>query len=95
MMQRPSLANQRPPSPLEEDHSGLEGAPIKFDGDRANTISFLEQFNLLMLVNSHTDIARDPLLRAIYFLNILGASPATVDWWVKMKLRWLRRIESN
>ena len=95
MMPRPSSANQRPSSPLEGDYSSLEGVPIKFDGDRANTISFLEQFDLLILVNSHTDIARDPLLRAAYFLNILGASPATVDWWVKTKLRWFRQIKSN
>ena len=95
MMPRPSSANQRPTSPLEGGYSGLESVPIKFDGDRANTISFLAQFDLLMLANMHTDIARNPFLRSAYFLNILGTSPATVDWWVKTKTRWLRRVMSN
>ena len=97
MMQRPSPVFQRPPSPLEgeEDDPDLVGAPPKFDGDKANTISFLRRFNLFMLLNRRTDIARDPLLRATYFLNILGESPATVSWWVKQKIYWLRKVKSN
>ena len=97
MMQRPSPVNQRIPISFEgeEDDPDLVGVPPKFDGDKANTISFLRRFKLFMFLNRRTEIAREPLMRATYFLNILGDSPVTVRWWVKQKLRWLRQVKSN
>jgi hypothetical protein len=48
-----------------------------------------------MFLNRRTEISRDPLFRATYFLNILGDSPATVNWWVKQKSYWLQQVKSN
>jgi hypothetical protein len=74
-----------PPSPLGGADPQLVGIPPEFEGDRADAISFLTKFELFMLVNCNTQIARDPIQRAAYFLNIIGerVMVKSLKYWVK------------
>jgi hypothetical protein len=86
---------QQPSSTLEGGDSELVGMPPKFDGDRANTISFLTWFDLFMIMNDNTRIARNPLTRAAYFLNNLKGAPLVVQYWVDRNSDWLMQVKSD
>lgn len=94
-MQQPPSANQRPSSSLEEDESDLIGTPPKFDGNRENSLSFLNQFNLFILLNENSVISTDPYMRAAYFLNMLRGPPATIEWFKHQNIKWFSQVESN
>jgi hypothetical protein len=86
---------QRPPSPVEKPYSDLVGNPPEFDGDRANATSFLTEFEVFMVLNDNTRIARDPTKQAAYFLNITKGPAITVKHWVDRKFNWLGGIMRN
>ena len=92
-MQQPPSANQRPYSSLEEDESDLIGTPPKFDGNRENTLSFLNQFNLFILLNEKSGIAKNPGMQAKYFLNILRGPK--IKWFKRRNMDWFSEVESN
>jgi hypothetical protein len=97
MTQQPSsttTAQRPPPSPLEGADSQLIGIPPKFEGDRADAISFLTEFELFMILNSDTQVAKDPIKRAAYFLNIIGGRVMvkSLRYWVKRNSEWLLRV---
>ena len=96
--QYPPSATQRPPSPFEGDEPDhLIGIRPEFDGDRANTLTFLMVFKNFIRLNSKTRIARDPFITAAYFLNILrGPSPTpAIELFIGRNLDWVSRVESN
>jgi Retrotransposon gag protein len=96
MMPQPSPSpTQRLPSPFEHPYSNLVGNPPKFDGDRANAISFLNEFEMFMALNDNTQIGRDPTKRAVYFLNITKGPAITVKHWVDKKFNWLSGVMRN
>jgi hypothetical protein len=95
MMPQPSPATQRPPSPLEGPEPYLVGNPPEFDGDRANAIPFLTQFEIFMALNCNTEIARDPFTRAAYFLNIMNGPAITVETWRHRNIDWLDEVMHN
>jgi hypothetical protein len=95
MMPQPSPATQRPPSPLERPDPDLVGNPPKFDGDRANAILFLAEFETFMVLNCNTPIARNPTRRAAYFLNITRGPAITVKNWVDRNINWFHEVIRN
>ena len=57
----------------------------EFDGERANAISFLTQFEIFMVLNPNSYIARDPIMWTAYFLNITGGPAITAKDWMHRK----------
>jgi Retrotransposon gag protein len=86
---------QRSPSPFEGPYSDLVGNPPEFDGDRANAISFLEDFEIFIELNCDTRIARDPIKRAAYFLNITGRPSIAVNNWMGRNIKWFYGVRRN
>lgn len=54
----------------------------EFDGNRAYAISFLTQFEIFMVLNPNSYIARDPIMWVACFLNITGGPAITVKDWM-------------
>jgi hypothetical protein len=96
-MQQPSTPTQPPnPSPLQWDEPELAlGIPPEFDGDRANAIFFLNQFERFIWLNDKTRIARDPVNRAAYFLYIMRGPRFTIENCVDRNSEWLDQVTSN
>jgi hypothetical protein len=97
MLPQPSRATQPPiPSSLQWDEPDLAlGIPPEFDGDRANAIFFLSQFERFIWLNDKTRIARDPVNRAAYFLYIMRGPRITIENWVDRNSEWLDQVTSN
>jgi hypothetical protein len=92
----PFTVTQRPRTPLERFDPELIGIPPEFDGDKANSDSFLTQFDILMDLNRNTQLARDPWMRSAYFLNIMTNEPRiTVKLWVQRNTSWLLQVKGN
>jgi hypothetical protein len=73
----------------------LVGIPPEFKGRRTSLVS---QFKVFMLLNRNSEIARDPVMRAAYFLNITrGPHNESQEWdrWVGRNSSWLLRVESD
>ena len=94
-MQHSLSSTQRPLSPLEGDEPDIIGMPPEFNGDKANTLSFLISYKNFIRLNSNTRIAKDPSMRAAYFLNMLRGPPSTIVMFVHESLNWLSEVESN
>jgi hypothetical protein len=96
-MQQLSTLTQRPiPGPLKGDKPDLTlGIPPEFDGDRANAILFLTQFERFIQLNDKTRIARDPVNQAAYFLYTMRRPHITVENWVDRNSQWLDQVMSS
>ena len=69
----------------------LEGShPDKYNGDRSQTTRFLNTFNRFMLMNYKADIAKDPIMRSIYFLSLLEGPKC--EGWVDMADKWMQLV---
>ena len=69
----------------------LEGIhPDKYNGDRSQTTRFLSTFNRFMLMNYKADIAKDPIMRSIYFLSLLEGPKC--EGWVDMADKWMQLV---
>ena len=80
---------------LDEDKDDkahrLEGIhPDKYNGDRSQTTRFLSTFNRFMLMNYKADIAKDPIMRSIYFLSLLEGPKC--EGWVDMADKWMQLV---
>jgi len=79
------------PEDKEDKAHCLEGIhPDKYNGDRAQTTRFLDMFNWFMLMNYKADIAKDPVMRNLYFLSLLEGPKC--EGWVDMANKWLRLV---
>ena len=77
----------------DKDDKGhcLEGIhPDKYNGDRSQTIRFLNTFNQFMLMNYKADIAEDPIMQSIYFLSLLEGPKC--EGWVDMADKWMQLV---
>jgi hypothetical protein len=77
----------------EPEATELVGIPPEIGGESADVISFLTQFRVFMLLNRNSQITKDPILRAAYFLNTLRYPRHDVREWVKRKSEWLLQVE--
>ena len=80
----------------DKDNKGhcLEGIhPDKYNGDWSQMIRFLNTFNQFMLINYKADIAKDPIIRSIYFLLLLEGPKC--EGWVDMADKWLQQVADD
>jgi len=69
----------------------LEGIyPDKYNGEHIQTTRFLNMFNQFMLMNYKADIAKDPVMRSLYFLSLLKGPKC--KGWVDMADKWLQLV---
>ena len=64
--------------------------PDKYNGDRSQMTRFLSTFNRFMLMNYKADIAKDPIMRSIYFLSLLEGPKC--EGWVDMADKWMQLV---
>jgi hypothetical protein len=91
------MAQRPPPSLFEGVEPEIIGIPPEFDGDRANSASFLTKFDGFIRLNRNTQIARDPFTRAAFLVYIMMNEPhtITVKWWARRNSEWLSQVENN
>ena len=77
----------------DKDDKGrrLEGIhPDKYNGDRSQTMRFLNTFNRFMLMNYKADISKDPIMQSIYFLSLMEGPKC--EGWVDMADKWMQLV---
>jgi hypothetical protein len=69
----------------------LEGViPMKFDGNRSKTLSFLASFKRYMRMNHDADIAKDPFKKCNFFLSLIEGEDT--EGWVNIQDDWLESV---
>jgi len=87
-----SIANL--PEDKDDKARCLKGIhPEKYNGDHAQTTRFLNTFNQFMLMNYKADIAKDPIMRSLYFLSLLEGPK--YEGWVDMADKWLQMVVND
>jgi hypothetical protein len=78
----------------QEGGGRLDGIPpAKFKGDCAQTMPFLREFRHFMRINRKAAIAKDPWMKAAYFLSLVEGRE--VQGWLDHNLDWLDEVETD
>jgi hypothetical protein len=79
----------------KQDGGGrLDGIPpAKFKGDRAQTMPFLREFRRFMRINRKASIAKDPWMKAAYFLSLVEGRE--IQGWLDRNSDWLDEVEAD
>ena len=89
----PSRGADEPKDRPSRGPSRLEGSPLgRFEGDGGESLQFLTQFNLFMMMNQRVTIASNPMRRSAYLSLVRGPK---VESWAEKSYDWLDRIEAD